>query len=244
MHRYGISHEEGKRVLAKIAVKNHHNGMFAPKAHFHKEVTEGQVINAPLICWPLGLFDCCGTSDGAAAAIITTPELAKSFKKDYILVKGFGMVCGSLQAQLQDDYDMTHFEEAYRSGLLAYEEADIKDPRKEIDIVQLHDCFTSTELITYEDLQLSPRGKAWEDVNAGTFTLEGELPVNTDGGLKCFGHPIGATGLRQTYENYKQLQGKAEKRQVKDVRMALSHNIGGMPGNFTVGVAIFGRADT
>jgi acetyl-CoA C-acetyltransferase len=241
-HHYGIPYEEGKRILAKIAVKNHHNGTLNPKAHFQREVTLEQVLNAPMIAWPLGLYDCCGVSDGAAAAIITRPEIAKSFRDDYILVKGIGIAVGSFGI-LRDDYDFIHFPENIKAAQYAYQEAGVKDPRKEISLVIIHDCFTITELILYEDLGFSPRGRASEDVEAGTFTLEGELPVNTDGGLKCFGHPIGASGLRMIYEVYKQLQGKAGPRQVKNPTLGLTHNLGGRPGSFTGAVAIFGCRD-
>jgi acetyl-CoA C-acetyltransferase len=113
----------------------------------------------------------------------------------------------------------------------AYEQAGIKDPRKEISLAEVHDCFSITELINYEDLGFSPKGRAKEDIDAGTFTLEGDLPIQPDGGLKSFGHPIGASGVRMTYECYKQLQGKAElpQRQLKNARLALSHTLGGPP---------------
>ena len=242
-YRYGLSYEEGKRTLAKISVKSHHNGTFSPKAHLRREITLEQVINAPMIAWPLGLFDCCGIADGAAAAIITRPALAKKFRNDYVLVKGLGLACGASQAELQDDYDFTHFEETVTAGRLAYEEAGIREPRKEIDLASVHDCFSITELLNYEDLGFSPRGKGKEDIDAGTFALDGELPVNTDGGLKCFGHPVGASGLRMIYEIYKQLQGKAGPRQIKDAVTGLTHNLGGLPGRFTCAVSIFGRVD-
>jgi acetyl-CoA C-acetyltransferase len=240
-HRYGLNYEEGKKVLAAISVKSHHNGTLSPKAHLQKEITLEQAVNAPLIAWPLGLFDCCGVSDGAAAAIVTTPKLATKYRDDYILVKGLGFSCGADQAQLQDDYDFTHFEETVTAAKQAYKEAGIRNPREEISLASLHDCFSITELITYEDLGFSSRGKAKEDVDAGTFNLEGMLPINTDGGLKCFGHPVGASGLRMIYEIYKQLQGKAGPRQVKDPNFGLTHNLGGLPGRFACSVAIFGR---
>ncbi len=242
-HHYGLSYEEGKRTLAKIAVKNHYNGSLNPKAHFQRKITLEQVLNAPMIAAPLGLFDCCGVSDGAAAAIITRPELAKKFKDDYILVKGLGLSCGARQAILHDDYDMVHFEETVTAAQKAYQEAGIKNPREEIDLAIVHDCFTITELLIYEDLGFSPRGKAKEDVDAGFFTLEGGLPVNTDGGLKCFGHPIGASGLRMIYEVYHQLRGKAGPRQIKKADIGLTHNLGGHPGHFACAVSIFGRRD-
>ena len=240
-HQYGLSYEEGKRTLAKIAVKNHHNGTLSPKAHFQKEITVEQAVNAPIVAYPLGLFDCCGVSDGAAAAIITRPDIAKNYRSDYILVKGLGLSCGAKQALLQDDYDFVHFQETVMAANSAYKEAGIKNPREEIDLAVVHDCFSITELLIYEDLGFSPRGKAKEDIDAGFFTLEGGLPVNTDGGLKCFGHPIGASGLRMIHEIYKQLQGKAERRQLKKADIGLTNNLGGQPGHFTCAVTILGQ---
>ena len=242
-YHYGLSYEEGKRILAKIAVKNHHNGTMSPKAQFRREITLEQAVNSPLIAYPLGLFDSCGVSDGGAAAIVTTPEIAKSLRKDYVLVKGLALTNGAGQAVLQPEYDFVHIPETVTAGKAAYQQAGIKNPRQEIGVAVVHDCFTITELIIYEDLDFSPRGKGPEDVEAGTFTMEGELPVNTDGGLKCFGHPLSASGLRMIYEVYKQLQGKAGPRQVKDVATGLTHNVGGMPGYFNCTVAIFGRTD-
>ncbi len=243
-HHYGMPYEEGKRILAQIAVKNHHNGTLHPKAHLRREITVEQAINAPMIAWPLGLFDCCGVSDGAAAAIITRPEIAKSMGKDYILVKALGIAVGGSQGLLLDDYDFVHFPENVAAAKRAYEEAGIKNPREEIDMAVVHDCFTITELIIYEDLGFSPRGRAREDVEKGSFTLhEGDLPVNSDGGLKCFGHPIGASGLRMIYEVYNQILGRAGERQIKKADIGLTHNLGGRPGSFTCSVALFGRAN-
>jgi len=240
-HQYGIPYDQGKLTLAEIATKNHHNGTLNPKAHFQREITTDQVINAPMIAWPLGLFDCCGVSDGAAAAIITTPEIARSLRKDYVLVKGLGLSVGAFGI-LRDDWDFTHFPETVRASQSAYEEAGVINPRQDIDMAMVHDCFTITELIIYEDLGFSGRGRGSEDVHNGSFTLEGDLPVNTDGGLKCFGHPVGASGIRMIYEVYKQLQGKAEGRQLKKADLGLTHNLGGRPGSFTCSVAIFGTA--
>ena len=240
-HQYGIPYEEGKRTLAQIAAKNHHNGTLNPRAHFQQEICTEQVVNAPMIAWPLGLFDCCGVSDGAAAAIITTPEIARSFRQDYVLVKALALSVGAFGA-IRSDWDFTHFPESVRASQAAYQEAGIGSPREELDMAMVHDCFTITELIIYEDLGFSPRGRGSEDVANGSFTLEGDLPVNTDGGLKCFGHPIGASGIRMIYEVYKQLQGKAEGRQLRKADLGLTHNLGGRPGSFTCSVAIFGGA--
>ena len=241
-HHYGIPYEEGKRVLAQIASKNHHNGTMNNKAHFQREVSVDQIMNAPMIAWPLGLYDCCGVSDGSAAAIITTPEIAKSFRQDYMLVKGLGLAVGAF-GMLREDWDFTSFPENVRAAQAAYQEAGITNPRQEIDLASVHDCFTITELIIMEDLGFSPQGRAREDIEAGAFTLEGDLPVNTDGGLKCFGHPIGASGIRMIYEVYKQLQGKAGDRQLQKADIGLTHNLGGRPGSFTGSVSIFGRAN-
>jgi acetyl-CoA C-acetyltransferase len=233
--------EELRRILAKIAVKNHANGAKNPKAHFRREITLEDVLKAPTVAWPLGLYDCCGVSDGAAVAIITRPEIAQKMRDDYILVKGIGFAVSGRQGLLQDDYDFVHFEENVRAAKMAYEQAGIKNPFKEIDLAEVHDCFTITELLIYEDLGFAPRGRAREHVEAGTFELGGELAVNPDGGLKCFGHPIGGSGLRMIYEVYKQLQGKAGPRQRQNPQLGLTHNIGGLPGSFTCSVAIFGR---
>ena len=148
---------------------------------------------------------------------------------------------GARQGAIRQDYDFVHIEENVLASKKAYEDAGIKNPRKEISIAEVHDCFTIHEMIVYEDLGFSPRGRAREDIEAGTFTLSGELPVNADGGLKCFGHPLGASGLRMMYEMYKQLQGKADKRQLKDPKIGLTHNMGGFPSMNIVSVCIVGK---
>ena len=229
-HHYNLDRDEGKRLLAEIAVKNHYNGSLNPKAHFHNILTVEQVIKAPIVAWPLGLFDCCGVSDGAAAAVVTRADMAKNFRADPIYVKGLAISVGARQGTMKQGYDFVHIEENVRAAKRAYAEAGIEDPRKEISCAEVHDCFTTHELVVYEDLGFSPRGRAKEDIDAGTFTLKGELPVNTDGGLKCFGHPLGASGLRMICEVDLQLQGKAGPRQVKNPRLGLTHNLGGNAG--------------
>ena len=238
--RYNLSPEEGKRILAKISVKSHHNGALNPKAHLHREITVDDVMNAPIVARPLGLFDCCGVSDGAAAAIVTRADMAKNFRPDPVYVKSIQIAVDSGVSMMHNDYDYTHVEPTYRAAVRAYEEAGIKNPREEISMMEVHDCFSITELVTYEDLLISPRGKAAEDIDAGFFDLDGKLPCQPDGGLKCFGHPIGASGLRMLYEMYKQLQGKADKRQIKDPKLGLTHNLGGFPSRAAVSVAIVG----
>ena len=241
---HGIKPEDGKTALAKIAVKNHRNGSLSPKAHFQREITLEQALKAPIIAWPLGLFDCCPTTDGAAAAIICRADMARSFKDDYILVKGFGLAMGPGLGKEDIDYRYDCLPETIAAGKQAYDAVGIKNPRKEISLAQLHDCFTIAELLEYEALGFCGPGKALlEEVDAGTFTLEGELPVNTDGGLKAFGHPIGATGLRMCYELYNQLLGKAGPRQIKNPQLGLAMAQGGHPGNLMPIVTILGRKD-
>ncbi len=243
-HTYGLTPEEGKRMLAMIAVKNHHNGSLNHRAHFQREITIEQALNAPMIAWPLGLFDCCGVSDGSAAAVITTPEIAKRMRDDYVLVKAFAISAGAgPHGVIASDYDFVHVDEIVKSGQMAYEEAGIKDPRKEVDIAEIHDCFTITEVLICEDLGFTPRGQYKKDIEAGTFDLGGEVAVNADGGLKCFGHPIGASGIRMIFESYLQLQGKAGPRQLKDPKIGIAQNYGGLPGGGVSGVAIVGARD-
>ncbi len=237
----GLSVDEGKEVLAKIEVKNHDNGSLCPKAHFHNKITVEQVLKAPVVAWPLGLFDCCGNSDGAACAIITTAARAKDFRPDPIYLKGFGISMDAMLPHFRPGFSWISFNSLVNSSHKAYEMAGIKNPREELDVAEVHDCFSITECLIYEDFGFSPRGRAKEDVDSGFFTREGGLPVNIDGGLKCFGHPIGASGLRMTYEIYKQLQGKADlpERQLKNPRLGLAHTFGGPPQ--ISAVAIFGN---
>jgi len=237
---YGLTPEEGKEMLAKISVKSHANGSLNPKAHLGRKITLEQVLNAPIIAWPLGLFDCCGVSDGAAAAIVTRADMAKNFKKDPVYIKAMQICTSPTSGRLLQSYDYCHVEEAYRAGIAAYKEADIKNPREEISMAEVHDCFSITEAVTMEDLQFSERGKVKEDVDSGFFELDGGLPVQPDGGLKCFGHPIGASGIRMAYEIYLQLQGRAGERQIKDPTMGLIHNMGNEPYAPTVSVSIIG----
>jgi acetyl-CoA C-acetyltransferase len=239
-NKYGLTPEEGRTLLAKIMVKNHRNGTMSPKAHFRREITVEQVLKAPIIAWPLGLLDCCGVSDGAAAAILVRKDMAKSFKPDPVYIKAMQIAVGPSEGYMNPKHDWTMVKETFRAGQAAYEEAGISDPRKQITMAEVHDCFSITEAIVYEDLQFSRRGGFKEDVEAGTFELSGELPVNMDGGLKCFGHPIGATGLRMVYELYNQILGRAAQRQLKNPGLGLAHNLGGTPGGATISVTIVG----
>jgi acetyl-CoA C-acetyltransferase len=238
--KYGMTTEEGKRVLAKISVNSHANGAKNPKAHLRRVITEEDVLQAPIIASPLGLLDCCGVSDGAAAAIVCRADMAKQFRADPIFVKALQIGISSGEELAYTQWDGTYVETTTRAASRAYEEAGIKNPREEISMMELHDCFSITELVTYEDLGISPRGKARDDIEDGFFTLEGKIPSQPDGGLKCFGHPIGASGLRMLYEMYKQLQGKAGERQIKDPSIGLTHNLGGFPQMSVVSIVIVG----
>jgi acetyl-CoA C-acetyltransferase len=226
-HQYQINPDEGRRLLAQIAVKNHYNGSLNPKAHYQNELTVEQVLKAPIVAWPLGVLDCCGVSDGAAAAVITRSDLARKFRDDPIYIKSLAVSVGPRLDLMTQDYDFVHIEENIRASKMAYAEAGIGDPRKELSVAEVHDCFTIHEMVIYEDLGWTQRDRVKEDIEGGTFALKGELPVNTDGGLKCFGHPLGASGLRMQYEVYKQLQEKAGPRQVRNPRLGLTHNFGG-----------------
>ena len=239
-HRYGLGPEEGKTMLAKISVKSHHNGSLNPKAHLRREVTLEQVLNAPIIAWPLGLFDCCGVSDGGAAAVLVRADMVKSFPNTPVYLKALQICTTPSSGRLVTDYDYTHVEEAHRAGIAAYAEAGITNPREEISMAEVHDCFSITEAVTMEDMQFSPRGRVKEDIEAGTFQLTGQLPVQPDGGLKCFGHPIGASGIRMLYEPWLQFQGRAGPRQIKNAKMALAHNMGNEPYAPVVSVCIVG----
>jgi acetyl-CoA C-acetyltransferase len=238
--KYGLTPEQGKTAMAKISVKSHKNGAKNPKAHLRREVTVEQVLNAPVIAWPLGLFDCCGVSDGSACALVTTPEIAKSLRKDPVLVKALQIAGTSGEELTTQNWDGAHVETTVQASRRAYAEAGIKNPREEISMMEVHDCFSITELATYEDLGISERGKAPNDINDGFYELTGKIPCQPDGGLKCFGHPIGASGLRMIYEMYKQLQGKAGERQIKNPRYGLTHNLGGFPASSVCSVAIVG----
>ncbi|GBF33061.1 3-ketoacyl-CoA thiolase [Desulfocucumis palustris] len=239
--KYGLEAGQGKEVLARIAWKNHRNGAKNPKAQFRQEITMEQIINSPLVAAPLGIMDCSGVADGAAAAVIVRSEDAPRYRKDPIFVKALSIICGPNHGGLHQDYDFTTVRETYMAGLDAYGQAGITDPAGQISMAEVHDCFTPTELVIYEDLGFSRRGGGWADVLNGDFDLTGRLPVNPDGGLKSFGHPIGASGLRMLYEMYLQLQGRAGERQIDNPKLGLTHNMGGFPWWCVASVCIVGK---
>jgi acetyl-CoA C-acetyltransferase len=243
---YGAKHKvkEGdlKRAMAHVSAKSHKNGALNPKAHLRKVVTEEQVMAAPIVAHPLGLFDCCGVSDGAACAIVTTVERAKDMgRKEIVSVKALQLALSSGEEMCFNDWDGDHFMTTSRCSEKAYQEAGITNPREEISMMELHDCFSITELVTYEDLHISERGGAVKDVMDGFYDSDGKIPCQIDGGLKCFGHPIGASGLRMLYEMNLQLQGRAGDRQLKDPKFGLTHNLGGFPAMNICSIGIVGK---
>ena len=225
-HEWGWTKED----LARVAVKNHKNGVAHPKAHFRRAITMEDALNAPMIAWPLGRFDCCAMSDGSAAIVITRPEIAKTtkHKDDYVLVKANALAMATVMPMYKASFDYLGFPATRMAAASAYEEAGIKDPAKEISFAEVHDCFTITELLNIQDLGFVEPPGAAEFVKDGRANVEeGDIPINPSGGLKCFGHPIGATGCRMIYELTKQLQGRADGAQVKNPRLGLAHNLGG-----------------
>lgn len=240
--KHGVSREDLKRAIAHVSVKSHANGVKNPKAHLRKAVTEEQVLNAPMIAEPLGLFDCCGVSDGAAAAIVTTPEIARAMgKRNLTMVKALQLSVSNGYESQYNGWDGSYFHTARIAAGKAYREAGVERPREQISMMEVHDCFSITELVTMEDLFISPEGQGWRDVLDGFYDADGGLPCQIDGGLKCFGHPIGASGLRMLYEMYLQLQGRAGERQLKDPVLGMTHNLGGAPASNVCSVAIIGQ---
>lgn len=242
---HGVSKDDLKLAMAHVSVKSHANGAKNPKAHLRKLIDIDTVMNAPMIADPLGLFDCCGVSDGAACAIVTTPEIAHTLgKRDLVTVKALQIVTSNGWESQGTVWNGSYFHTTRTAAVKAYDEAGVTNPRDEISLIEVHDCFSITELVTMEDLYISPEGEGWKDVLNGFFDADGKVPCQIDGGLKCFGHPIGASGLRMIYENYLQLLGRAGERQRSTPpRLALSHNLGGMPNQNVSAVAIVGLPD-
>jgi acetyl-CoA C-acetyltransferase len=240
--KHNVPDADLKQAIGHVSVKSHANGMLNPKAHMRKKVTLDQVLASPIIAHPLGLYDCCGVSDGSACAIVTTPEIAKKMgKKDFVSVKALQLALSSGEEIAYNEWDGDHFMTTAHCSTKAYAEAGISDPKKEISMMEVHDCFSITELVTMEDLHISERGQAWRDVLDGFYDLDGTVPCQPDGGLKCFGHPIGASGLRMLYEMYLQLHGRAGKRQLENPRYGLTHNLGGFPFQNICSIAIIGK---
>ncbi len=241
--RYGVEDEQLRETLTHIAWKNHRNGALNPRAQFRKEVPRDAITGAMKIAGPLGVMDCSGVADGAAAALIVRAEDAHRYTDRPVYLKGMGFVSGAGEGTAAEGYDFTTFPEVVASAQEAYRQAGVTDPRAEIALAEVHDCFTPTELVLMEDLGFSQRGEAWRDVLDGAFDRDGAVAVNPDGGLKSFGHPIGATGLRMLYECFTQLRGEAGDRQVPDARLAVAQNLGGQPGSCVAFMAIVGTEE-
>jgi acetyl-CoA C-acetyltransferase len=239
--RYRLSREELKRSLAHVSWKSHQNGARSPKAHLRRPVSIEAILAAPIVAEPLGVFDCCGVSDGAACAIVTTPGIARGLgKRDLVTIKALQISASSGRESGISEWDGSCVPNTKLAAWAAYREAGITDPSRELTQLEVHDCFSITELVTMEDLGLSEPGGAVADVLNGKFDADGALPCQTDGGLKCFGHPVGASGLRMVYEHYVQMMGRAGERQLKAPRLGLSHNLGGVPYNGVAAISIVG----
>ena len=240
--KYGVDEDQLTDVLAAISVKNHHNGARNPRAQFRREITRETVLKSPRVAGRLGVFDCAGVADGAAAAIVVRAEDALRYTDKPLYIKALSFAAGSGSGLIDPGYDYTHFPECEAAAADAYAQAGITDPRRQLAMAEVHDCFTPTELVLMEDLGFAARGTAWKEVLAGTFDLHGELPVNPDGGLKSFGHPVGASGLRMFFECWLQLRGEATPERQIDVSraLALTHNLGGYPGEMVSFVSVVG----
>jgi acetyl-CoA C-acetyltransferase len=219
MYAYGTTQEQ----MAKVAVKNHHHASLNPKAHLQKEITLENAMASKPVAWPFKMYDCSLITDGASCVVLAKPELAKKYTDQPVHIIGSGQASDSIG--LYERKSLTSLQSVKLAAKTAYEMAAVKP--KDIQVAEVHDCFTYVELMSYEDLDFCPVGKSGQLIDSGQTCLGGSLPINTSGGLKAKGHPVGATGTAQTYEVYLQLTGQADKRQVKDAKVALTHNVGG-----------------
>jgi acetyl-CoA C-acetyltransferase len=239
--KHGIAIDQLKQAMAHVSVKSHANALSSPKAHLRKEISIEQVLAAPMIASPLGVLDCCGVSDGAACAIVTTPEIAGQLgRQEAVVIKAMQLVPSNGYELSHAGWDGAHTPTTRLAAQRAYHEAGITDPRREVSLLEVHDCFSITELVLMEDLGFADEGQAVRDILDGCFDRDGRNPCQTDGGLKCFGHPVGASGIRMVYEIYNQLLGRAGPRQLAAPRIGLSHNLGGIPNRNIASVSLFG----
>ncbi len=239
--KYNVSYEDMREAMVHVSYKNHYNGALNPKALYRKEIPLDKIRKSPMVCEPyLTIMDCSGVSDGAACAILTSTEKAKKFRNDPMYIKSAEIVASSGVGMYETSYDYTTILETEAAARVAYQKAGITNPSEQLDLVELHDCFSITEIVLYEALGLSTRGQGWPDALEGKFSLEGSLPVNVDGGLKAMGHPVGASGIRMVYESWLQFHGKAGKRQLENPRTGLAHCLGGKPWNNVSSVTIVG----
>jgi acetyl-CoA C-acetyltransferase len=237
--KYGVDPAAFRDAMTHVAWKNHQNGAKNPRAQFRKPVAKEKISGSALVAGRLGVFDCSGVSDGAAAALIVRAEDAHRYTDRPMYVKGLSMVAGPGSGASDPGYDYTSFPEVVVSAADAYRQAGIE--ANDLDLAEVHDCFTPTEIVLMEDLGFSPRGSAWKDVLNGDFDLGGRISVNPDGGLKSFGHPVGASGLRMLFECWLQFRGEAGERQLDDPKLGLTHNLGGRPGSCVSFVSVVGK---
>jgi acetyl-CoA C-acetyltransferase len=219
MHAYGTTEEQ----MALVAVKNHYHGSLNPKAHLQKEITLQTALTSRYVAWPLKLYDCSLITDGASCIVLTKPELADKYTDQPVHIVGSAQTSDTIG--LYERKSLTSLNATRLAAKTAYDMAQLKP--KDIGLAEVHDCFTFAELMAYEDLGFCKIGESGKLIESGQTRLGGKIPVNTSGGLKAKGHPVGATGTAQAYEIYLQLTGQAGKRQVKDAKVGLTLNIGG-----------------
>ena len=228
MHEYGTTEEQ----MARVAVKNHHNGTLNPKAHMQKEITVEKAMGSKVIAWPLKLYDCSLITDGASCLILTHPDLAKRFTDAPVHVIGSGQASDAIG--LYEREKLTSLKAARLAAKEAYRMAGVES--KDLDVAEVHDCFTIAEMMAYENLGFAEPGEGKDLIKSKETYKEGRIPVNVDGGLLSKGHPIGATGGSQVRTIVLQLRGEAGDMQVKNPEIGLVHNIGGVGlyGNVTI----------
>lgn len=231
MQKFGTTSEH----LAAAAVKNHRNARNNPLAHFRNEITKEQVLNSPMISSPLHILDCCPLSDGAAAVVVTSAEIAKEFTDTPIYIKATAQASDYLA--VYDRKELSTFESTVVASRNAYKQARLEP--KDIDVCEVHDCFTIAEILAIEDLGFFDKGTGGIATEEGETEMGGRIPINPSGGLKAGGHPVGATGIKQVYEIVQQLRGEAGKRQVSGAEIGMTHNIGG--SGATCVIHIFSR---
>ena len=239
--KYGVDPHDMREAMTHVAWKNHVNGAKNERAQYRTEVAKDRIAaGAGKVAGRLGVMDCSGVSDGAACALIVRAEDSHRYTDTPVFVKALSVIAGPASGPIDSSYDYTTFHEVVACATDAYAQAGITSPREQISLAEVHDCFTPTELILMEDMGFSERGHAWEDELAGVFDLDGELPVNPDGGLKSFGHPVGASGLRMLFECWLQFRGEAAERQLDSPQLGLTHNLGGRPGSCVSFISIVG----
>jgi acetyl-CoA C-acetyltransferase len=228
MHRYGTTEEQ----MSLVAVKNHHHGAMNPKAHMQKEVSLDKALSSRVVAWPLKLYDCSLITDGASCLILTKPDLAHKFTDEPVHIIGSGQASDTIG--LYERTDLTSLRAARVAAGEAYRMAGINPT--DVDVAEVHDCFTIAEVVAYEDLGFCKAGAGGSFIEEGQSQIGGQVAVCTSGGLKSKGHPVGATGAAQAYEIYLQLTGQADRRQVADAEIGLTHNVGGLGATGVVNI--------